>query len=116
VAGVRGALLARGRRPLRRKLERLSEWAIGPDGDYNGQARLPAVLVPLGAALPDGLASRGGPDVVGRPRFGAAAQWLCDMLVPGELNLMDTPWGFFDRWIYLLLAAKQRCGRRSGWA
>jgi hypothetical protein len=94
-----------------RQLERLSEWAIGPDGDYNDKPGY--LLYSFRWALPFLMAwhHAGGPDVVSRPRFGAAAQWLCDMLVPGELNLMDTPWGFFDRWIYLLLAAKQSCGR-----
>ena len=94
-----------------RQLERLSEWAIGPDGDYNDKPGY--LLYAFRWALPFLMAWRqgGGPDVLSQPRFGAAAQWLCDMLVPGELNLMDTPWGYFDRWIYLLLAAKQGCGR-----
>jgi len=94
-----------------RQLGRLCEWTIGPDGDYNDKPGY--LLYAFRWALPMLVAWRhaGGTDLLGHPRLGAAAEWLCDMLIPGELNLADTPWGFFDRWIFLLLAAKHRLGR-----
>jgi len=94
-----------------RQLERMCEWVIGPDGDYNDKPGY--LLYAFRWSLPMLVAwhHAGGPDVLSKPRLAAAAEWLCDMPMPGDLNLADTPWGFFDRWIYLLLAAKHRDGR-----
>ena len=94
-----------------RQLERMCDWVIGPDGDYNDKPGY--LLYAFRWSLPMLAAwhHAGGPDVLASPRLGAAAGWLCDMLMPGDLNLVDTPWGFFDRWIYLLLAAKHGDGR-----
>lgn len=91
-----------------RKLQNLTEWAIGPDGDYLDKENFLLYSFRFALIAFELWYRDGGPNVFTTERMIAATRWLCDMVCPGDYNLLSYPETISYRWIFMLLASHQK--------
>jgi len=91
-----------------RRIARLCDWAIGPDGDHIDKSQY--TMYGFRYALPMLVAweHAGGPDVLSKPRLGAAAAWLADMFDRGDRTEVFERCQIISSWVFMLLASRHR--------